>query len=71
VKQFWMVWNPAGHAPVYKHDTEDSAVREAERLARANRYEQFYVLEAISLRCVDDMRRVELRLDCDDSQIPF
>lgn len=46
--EFWMVWNPAGRAPTYKHGNRGSAQREAERLAEANPGQSFYVLHAIS-----------------------
>lgn len=58
--EFWMVWSPQGTAPTAKHDTEGSAIREAERLARAHPARQFYVLQAVHLRVVDDMKRVRL-----------
>lgn len=61
-----MVWCPEGRAPTVKHDTFQRAVNEAERLARANPGKQFYVLQAVELREVNDMRRVRL---CDG--IPF
>lgn len=47
MKGFWMVWNEQGSAPSYKHDTEESAKDEAERLARANPRHRFVVLRAI------------------------
>ena len=59
--QFWMVWNPARHAPTKRHPSQASAITEAERLARANPGESFFVLEASALRCVDGMQRVDLR----------
>lgn len=49
MKQFWMVWNPAGHAPTREHSTEESARTEAERLLREYPDGQFYVLEAIGV----------------------
>ena len=67
--QFWMVWNPNRKQPTYRHETEAAAVIEAERLARLNPSEDFFVLEAIALRCVDNMQRVNLR-DAGDG-IPF
>jgi hypothetical protein len=42
---FWMVWNPAGHAPVEKHPSELAAKAEAERLACLNPGQKFHVLE--------------------------
>lgn len=68
MNQFWLVWNVGGGAPTHKHDTEQSAIYEAERLARANPGQQFAVLEAIHLRCVDSMQRVDLR---EPIQVPF
>lgn len=68
--QFWMVWNPAARPPVVRHPSEQAATQEAERLARLNPGEQFFVLEAISLRCVDNMKRVDLR-NAEPDEIPF
>lgn len=47
VEKFWMVWNPNGRAPTYRHDSKESATREAERLARANPEQTFIVLKAV------------------------
>jgi hypothetical protein len=49
MEKFWMVWNPAGHAPTFEHRTEQSAKKEAERLLRENPEGHFYVLEAVGL----------------------
>lgn len=46
--KFWFVWNPANRAPRVKHRTKEAAQREAERLARANRGEEFIVLESLA-----------------------
>lgn len=43
-----MVWNPARNAPVAKHPTRKAATLEAERLARQQRGEKFYVLKTVS-----------------------
>lgn len=48
MNSFWMIWSPQGQAPTVRHDTPESARAEAERLARANRGSEFYVLEAVS-----------------------
>jgi hypothetical protein len=66
---FWLVWNESGYPPRYRHDTEDGAVREAERLARTNPGQSFYVLEAVAIRIVDSMQRINLRGGSDD--VPF
>lgn len=68
---FWLVWNPERTAPVHRHNTEYSAIKEAERLARNNRGQRFIVLRSIEERVVDDMRKIEHTIDiaCDD--MPF
>lgn len=68
-RQFWMVWNPCGNQPRVRHDSERAAVTEAERLARLNPGEHFIVLEAVALRVVDNMQKVDLRVDGDE--VPF
>lgn len=65
---FWFVWNPDNRNPQHKHETEESAIAEAERLARMNRGATFVVLESVCARRVDDMLRIEMRRDSD---IPF
>lgn len=45
--KFWMVWNPNGRTPTYRHLTLESAKSEAQRLARENRSESFCVLECV------------------------
>lgn len=69
MNQFWLVWNIDGGAPTHKHDSEQSAITEAERLARLNPGVQFAVLEATHIRCVDAMQRIDLRDP--NSEIPF
>lgn len=66
---FWVVWNPDQNAPRYRHASEVAAIGEAERLARMNPGQRFFVLEAIALRSVDSMQRVNLREPHDE--IPF
>lgn len=67
---FWLVWNPEGNAPTKRHLTEQSAINEAERLARQCRGKRFTVLRSIETRVVDDMRRIEHVTDIDD-ELPF
>lgn len=43
---FWMVYGLNQRAPVVRHKSEMSAIREAERLARGNPQVSFFVLEA-------------------------
>ena len=43
---FWYVFNPRRNKPVYRHQTYESALREAKRLSRLKPGEVFYVLKA-------------------------
>jgi len=47
MEKFWMVWNEGNRGPEKKHLNENSARNEAERLARLNPGQKFYVLAAI------------------------
>lgn len=69
VQKFWMVYNPKGNPPRCTHSSRELAVFEAERLARHNPGEHFFVLESVSLRTMDSMVRVEL--DEQETDIPF
>jgi hypothetical protein len=61
---FWLVWSPTGDKPpTFRHETEQAATLEAERLARDHRGRLFVVLEAKSARRVDDMVRTTFE-DC-------
>lgn len=42
---FYLVWNPAGRTPQFKHESITAARIEAERLARVYPGLEFYVLE--------------------------
>lgn len=59
--QFWAVCCFERGGPTVKHQTEHGAIQEAERLARLNPGAKFYVLQAVELRCVDAMQRIDLR----------
>jgi hypothetical protein len=67
-KSFWLVWNPQGSNPRYQHETEQSAISEAERLAKVNPGETFVVLESVCARRTDNLIRIDLRRD---AEIPF
>ena len=62
-KQFWMVWCVNGRAPQQKHLHQSTAIIEAERLATKHPGDVFAVLEAIAIRQVDAMRRIDFHKD--------
>lgn len=45
---FYMVWNPNGRPPSFKHDSLKCAEDEAKRLARTVPGQEFFVLCAVS-----------------------
>lgn len=67
-KPFWLVWNPQGYNPQCKHNTEEGATREAERLARANPGQTFIVMESVGALVVDNIQRTDLRTG---NELPF
>lgn len=65
-EMFWLVWNPGGHAPTYRHDQHGNAVNEAKRLALINPGEEFFVLQAIKrVACTEPVTVTDL------DEIPF
>lgn len=66
MKKFWMV---IGDGPThYRHDTEQQARTEAERLARANPGKPFVVLEAMDVVVKNDVHWQPLR---EEGDVPF
>lgn len=53
-KRFYMVWNPDGRAPTYRHPSYKAAMGEARRLARANPSDEFIILAAVATAKVPD-----------------
>ncbi len=49
MNKFWIVWSPQGGVPTKKHETKESAVKEASRLWQQSRGKEFYVLRSVSL----------------------
>ena len=47
IESFYVVWNPADHNPIRRHDSIEQATEEARRLAQANPGIEFIVLRAI------------------------
>ena len=48
-ERFWVVWNPQRGLPRMTHPNEALARKEAERLARLQPGEQFYILQAVAV----------------------
>lgn len=58
---FFLVWSPTGSAPPSRrHETEESAVRKAERLAETAPQAEFFVLRAVSVSKKSTVRTVPL-----------
>ncbi len=72
MRQFFMVWSPAGlYAPKYRHDTREAAKKEAERLAQACPGQEFYVLGAYSRACIPPITESLEGAPREDEDIPF
>lgn len=69
---FWLVWQPHGRSPIFRHATDDGAKAEAGRLARENPGLEFYVLES---RCVITKEDLVIQhfepTPAEDTGIPF
>ncbi len=68
-KKFYLVWNPAGRNPQYRHVTHAAAAKESVRLANANPGETFYVVEALQSACNRGLS-ISIMVD-DEPEIPF
>ena len=51
---FFLVWNPDGTNPRFRHSTQTGALTEAKRLAAISPGQDFYVLHAVSVSRVKD-----------------
>lgn len=69
--RFWMVWNPEGRQPQYKHFTRTEADMEAQRLARVNPEQSFYVLKAVSGFKSQPSPVDQIKMFTDPDAIPF
>jgi hypothetical protein len=70
VDEFWVVWNERGNAPTMKHFTEQSAMREAERLANKVPGEVFHVLKQTK-SCKHQTVVWTEHYDFDENDLPF
>lgn len=67
--KFWVVWQPESGNPHKRHDSLESASREAERLAECAPRHAFYVMEAVSVSRKVSVQTTVLR-DFDET-LPF
>lgn len=66
-KPFFLVWSPSGPTPpTFRHQSRQSAVIEAKRMARLHRGQKFFVLATTDSRLVDDMVRTTFTVDADE-----
>ena len=66
--KFWMVWREGSSAPEHKHTSKAAAVNEAERLAKLNPDQTFYILKTTAaVRANSSISRIKLIAD----DIPF
>lgn len=70
---FWMVWDPQGRAPTYKHGSFMEARAEAARLAGRNPGHDFHVLENCGHATKNDIVWVGKRGNANslDDDLPF
>ncbi|MCM1958001.1 hypothetical protein NCZ17_01260 [Acinetobacter modestus] len=64
---FFIVWNEDAGNPTFKHETQESAEREAERLAKQNQGQKFHVLSSI---CTLEMPNPVIKTN-HDYDLPF
>lgn len=69
-RPFWLVWTEAGRNPQYRHDSEPSALREAQRLAREHPGQKFVVMQSVASYVAIDLQTENLR-PAAESGIPF
>jgi len=61
---FWLVWNENGGTPMRKHDSRESAIKEAERLAAGTGYGQkFFVLRSETMSRRSDVTTIEAKFE--------
>ncbi len=71
MKSFFLVWSPSGQRPpAHRHETQDAATKEAERLAGEHAPAEFFVLEAVSVSQKPTVTTRSLEL-AGDRDIPF
>lgn len=60
MKSHFLVWNYSHGIPIYKHETYQSALDEAQRLAKKHPGAEFHVVKALSVSKVEAVTTIEL-----------
>jgi hypothetical protein len=68
---FWLVWEPGGHNPTFRHFSYRNAISEAQRLAERNPGKQFYVVKALEYFEKEHVSHTVLLETEDDMDMPF
>lgn len=68
---FWLVWNPQGNNPTFRHHSREAAQAEAERLARLAPGQRFYVLAALSVTHKVDVQTTHFDIMDLIDEVPF
>lgn len=68
---FWVVSNPEGNVPFVRHQSRDLAQGEAERLARINPGQNFYVLASLSVSFKSDVTTTHFDVMELIDEVPF
>lgn len=68
---FWVVWNPQGNNPTMRHQSREAAQDEAERLARINPGQNFYVLASLSVSFKSDVTTTHFDVMELIDEVPF
>jgi len=63
MREFWLVWNPLGGSPTHQHPSLHLAKTEAERLARQNPGQDFFVLQTCGLARKTDVEWIPINVD--------
>jgi hypothetical protein len=72
MERFWLVWNPQGRNPNYRHARKAGAEAESKRLATQYPGTRFYVLSALSFaQTREPVEVTELVEPPDDDDLPF
>lgn len=68
---FYLVWNPQAGTPTYRHETEDSAISEAKRLAAKNPGQEFFVMASIGRATKIDVAYDKFTPTTLEDELPF